>query len=74
MSTVVASTASMESEFQSLMVRGKKELCSGGDEAKLLTVGVALAGGVVEHTHVKDPVVHVRVWWTVETTKSPSMH
>ena len=40
----------------------------------MLTVGVALAGVVVGHTHVKDPVVHVRVWWTVETTKSPSMH
>ena len=21
------------------------------------------------HMHVKDPVVHVRVWWTMETTK-----
>ena len=38
MSTVVASAASVESEFQSLTVRGKKEpsvLRSGGDEAKL---------------------------------------
>ena len=44
-STVVASTASLEREFQSLMVRGKKEsslYC--GDEAKLLTEGAALAG------------------------------
>ena len=21
------------------------------------------------HTHVKNPVVHVRVWWTIETPK-----
>ena len=23
----------------------------------------------ISHTHVKDPVVHVRVRWTMETTK-----
>ena len=48
MSKVVASTASVEREFQSLTVRGKKGtasvLRSGGDEATLLTVGAALAG------------------------------
>ena len=47
MSTVVASTASMESEFQSLMVRGEKEpprYCVLL-VMRLLTVGAALAGG-----------------------------
>ena len=24
--------------------------------------------------HVKDPVVHVRVWWIMDTLKTPSMH
>ena len=49
-STVVASTVSLEREFQSLMVRGKKEpflycvLVVMSDEAKLVTVGAALAG------------------------------
>ena len=48
MSTVIASTASLEREFQSLMVQGKKEpplQCSGGDEAKLLTVGAPISQG-----------------------------
>ena len=49
MSTVVASIASMESEFQSQVVRGKKEtplycVLMAMIEAKLLTVGAALAG------------------------------
>ena len=49
MSTVVASTASLEREFQSLMVQGKKEtplycVLMAMIEAKLLTVGAALAG------------------------------
>ena len=26
------------------------------------------------HTHIKDPVPHVRVWWIMETPKQPSMH
>ena len=26
------------------------------------------------YTHIKDPVVHVRIWWTMETTREPSMH
>ena len=26
------------------------------------------------HMHVKDPVVHVRVWWTMETTTKNIMH
>ena len=26
------------------------------------------------HTQVKDPEVHVRVWWIMETMKLPSMH
>ena len=49
-STFVASPASLEIEFQSLMVRGKKEpflycvLVVMSDEAKLVTVGAALAG------------------------------
>ena len=25
-------------------------------------------------THVKDPVVHVRVWWTTENTKRSNVH
>ena len=24
------------------------------------------------HAHVKDPVVHIRVWWTMETLKHPA--
>ena len=26
------------------------------------------------YTHIKDPVVHVRIWWTMETTREPRMH
>ena len=26
------------------------------------------------HMHVEDPVVHVRVRWTMETTKLPRLH
>ena len=33
-------------------------------EAKLTTVHAKRS-----HMHVKDHVVHVRVWWTMETTK-----
>ena len=25
-------------------------------------------------THVKDPVVHVRVWWIMQTRKDPAQH
>ena len=28
----------------------------------------------ISHMHVKDHVVHVRVWWIIETPKRPSTH